>query len=674
VRYRLHPGVADTIHADTPVQVKTAVDAELAAYWRAMFDLAREREGRQRAGWLVVQAAFAAAPYLLRLHDWRTASVLLDQALLRDRSPGTVAAALPHLRAIAAASTGTDRELIDQGGLARAVARIDPVEGERRLRAVLDQAIDRKLYQVGSAVAGDLANLLSDRGRYPDALGVADRKAELTRLAGLGAWNQLSDAALRLQILALAGDPEPVFDEVQRLRERMHRLPDQPGDDEVIEPWNVREAILDIGRQAAGGLGRWQEALDLNAENLTSTRRRGAGPHELASTAFNDYGPLMELGRLPEADRLLQACQEQFELAGATGPLGKVLSARADVADKQGHPESAIRLEQVAVRYSYASGDTDSITVSHYNLAGYQKHAGRAAGVWLPHRLAAALLSRLTGSGRLQTAQRTLSRNLTDPATATAVPGTVGELRAAVERVDGVRLGDLLHSLQPDPSRQQGALDEILHTARTMPPEQAFDVQQDLDRWEPVLAAIVIATTGDQAARQQVDEQLAGHDDSVDWAALFQVLRRILAGERDPETLLPSLDPVDTAIATRLLDALAGRLQLQPPGSEPAPTAEQLITEWEPVLAGIVAASTGDQAAQQEVTEFFDGVPDSSGWTAVVAVLRRVFGGERDPESLLPGLDAVETAIVIRLLDALAGRLELNPRSDVSAADDQHQS
>jgi hypothetical protein len=42
------------------------------------------------------------------------------------------------------------------------------------------------------------------------------------------------------------------------------------------------------------------------------------------------------------------------------------------------------------------------------------------------------------------------------------------------------------------------------------------------------------------------------------------VLRRVLAGEHDPGTLLPGLDLIDTAIVTRLLDALAGRTQLHP--------------------------------------------------------------------------------------------------------------
>ncbi|SFN88932.1 CHAT domain-containing protein [Geodermatophilus obscurus] len=572
VRYRLHPGVADTIRADTPPEVLTAVDTGLAASWLAIFGWAQKREQQDATGRLMVRAALAAAPYLRRLHQWDAAGILLEQALLRDTSPGTVATALPHLEAIADATTGTDEGVKNQGVLARAVADIDPTEGERRLRAVLDEATDRGRHTLASAAAGDLANLLRDRGRYAEALTVLDRTAELTRRAGLGPWTQLLDAGRRLQLLGFTGDPQPVLDEVQQLRARMHQLTDQLGDNETVHPWNVREIILGTGSSAARDLGRWEEALDLNAEQLDSLRRRGASPYQLASFAFNDYGPLLELGRLPEADRLLRACQDQFEQAEATALLGNVLGARADLANRQGHPEAAIRLEEIALRYKYAAGDTGGIAGGHHNLANYQQRAGTAPAVWLAHRLAAALLRHLTGHSRLQETLRTLARELTDPTTAAALPTTIGQIRASVESVEGVYLGALLDALQPDSDQQQAALDEILQTARTMPGDQAFDVQRHLDRWEPVLAALAAAIGGDPAARQEATEGLDGLTDTSDWAALAGVLRRVLAGERDPEALLPGLHPVHTAIVTRLLDALAGRVQLGP-GAE-APSAE----------------------------------------------------------------------------------------------------
>jgi len=387
--------------------------------------------------------------------------------------------------------------------------------------------------------------------------------AELTRQAGLGPWTQLLATAQRLQVLAATGDAAQVLAEVERLRERMRALPDERGANEAVDPWNVREVIFDTGHSAALALGRWQDALDLNAEVLAITRRRGAGPHDIARTEFNDYGPLLALGRLDQADRLLRHCQEVFEAAADTRMLGKVLSARADLADRQGHPGPAAHHEQAALRYHYVHSDPSSVAASHHNLANYRMRAGAAAEEWLAHRLAATVLYRLTGMTRdLQDNLRQLARELADPAAAAAAPTTIDQVRHTVERVDGVRFGVLLEALQPDAGRQQGALDDILHTARTMPADQATGLDRHLDQWEPVLAAIHAAAAGDQAATQQVDEVLNGLADREDWAALVGVLRRVLAGDRDPETLLADLDPVATAIVTRLLDALAGRVQL----------------------------------------------------------------------------------------------------------------
>jgi hypothetical protein len=131
---------------------------------------------------------------------------------------------------------------------------------------------------------------------------------------------------------------------------------------------------------------------------------------------------------------------------------------------------------------------------------------------------------------------------------------------------------------------------------------QATGLDRHLAELEPVLAAIHAAAGGDQGALQQVEVVLNGLADREDWAALAGVLRRVLAGDRDPETLLADLDPVDTAIVTRLLDALAARVQLaaNPIREATAAGAQALVDQWEPVLAAILAASAGaDQGALQ---------------------------------------------------------------------------
>src|SRR5690606_7152602 len=156
------------------------------------------------------------------------------------------------------------------------------------LRDVLDRAVAAEDFQTASTAGGELINLLRDAGRLREALTVLDQKAEHTRRAGLGPWTQLIDRSWRLQIRRLLGGSEPVLAEVEALREEMDRLPDPPGPDETVDPWHVREMILNTGVLAARDLGRWQQALDLNADVLAGQRRRHAGPHELPRTRVND--------------------------------------------------------------------------------------------------------------------------------------------------------------------------------------------------------------------------------------------------------------------------------------------------------------------------------------------------------------------------------------------------
>ena len=146
-----------------------------------------------------------AAPYLLRQGRWKEASTLLDQMLLRDSSPASLAFALPLLRRIVEATAGTGR-----GWSSRQPGR-DADAGRTHHRGGADDArrdrarAAQSNYRVASIVAGDLCNLLRRSGRLEEALRVAEEKAGYTRQAGLGPWTQLVDEAQRLQVLAAMG-------------------------------------------------------------------------------------------------------------------------------------------------------------------------------------------------------------------------------------------------------------------------------------------------------------------------------------------------------------------------------------------------------------------------------------------------------------------------------------
>jgi hypothetical protein len=135
------------------------------------------------------------------------------------------------------------------------------------------------------------------------------------------------DEVQRLQILNRLGRSQEVLDWVAELRQTMAGLPEHGATNERVDPWNVRETILGTGSSAAANLERWEQVLVLNGEQIESMRRRDAPALEVARTAFNDYAPLLRLGRLPEARQLLLGCRDVFDDAHDVGPLGKTLSA-----------------------------------------------------------------------------------------------------------------------------------------------------------------------------------------------------------------------------------------------------------------------------------------------------------------------------------------------------------
>lgn len=313
-RYRIHPGVVEAVHDGTPKAVIAAVDAQLATWWTAVVDGAgfdAQPSGADTSQ-VRLRASLAAARYLLRQRDWNAASCILERALIHDGyCPATSLAVIPELRRIAEA-TGALKDVVVLGA---AVRRVDPGEAEPLLRHAYDQATTDGEYELASTTAGELVTLLRDQGRLREALTIAGQKIEHTRRAGFGHWTHLSDHGRQLQILNLLGRHEQVLGELPGLRAQMAALPDQSAHNDRVNPWNVREGVLDIGRMSAVALERWDDALDLNEEIIRTKGRRGAGVHEIVRARLNDYLPLLRLGRLAEADRLLRDCSDTADLA-----------------------------------------------------------------------------------------------------------------------------------------------------------------------------------------------------------------------------------------------------------------------------------------------------------------------------------------------------------------------
>jgi hypothetical protein len=550
---RMHPGIAETIRATTIPTHRTHIDQHLAGLWIAAYQHAAAAEQRgQPASRLIVQAGLSAAPYLLRTQRWHDAGFVLEQAALRDRSPEVTMQALGHLRHILDADPEPDRRPGYDGVYARLLARIDPPVARTRLRQAVIDASSRGQHAAASSFAGDLADLLVTQGDPAGALDTVTEKAEFTRLAGLGPWTQASDQVRRLQIITATGHHQQVLDQATTLLHHLDTLPN-PHDatTERVQPYNVRETTLDTAHAAALALRDWRRCLDLNQQIHQSQRSRGASAHEQALTRFNDYSPLLNLGRLTEAHQLLQYCQQVLEDAGDIQRLGDVFTARAQLEDARGHPERAVELQYIALRYCYQRPEPNVVAVDHNNLANYLKKTGSDERLVIAHRLAAALLRAASGNTAGYT--RTVTGLAADLSTygETASPTGFADLGTTVDTTPGVRFTEIFARLVPDAAGRDQLLTDTIAGARNHNPTTHHRQQ-----WEPIITAVVAAANGDTRAATDLQPLFDHLANDNDWATLATRLRHIISGNRNHTQLLDGLDDIDTAITQAILDQL----------------------------------------------------------------------------------------------------------------------
>ena len=608
--YTIHPGVAETVRAAADPAVLAAADIELGNHHSIMaaHGWKTEMEGGGRG---VVEGGRRAAPYLLRQAHWDEASTLLEQMLHRDRSPDSLAFALPLLRRIVEATAGTERALSDAGILASTLQRAGrTAEAEPLLRDLIARGAAQGNYRLASAAANDLVTLLRRSGRLEEALQVAEEQAGYTARAGLGPWKQLLDEVRRLQVLVALGRYDEVLTAFEALRPEMEALSPEREADEIVDPWEVRETLLDTGHAAAVSSERWETALALNAEVVKFREARGAGELVVARTRFKAYNPLLRLGRYDDARALLQNCRAVFEAEQAVQEMGAVYVALAGLEVETGGRAEAVRFAEVALGYLYQAGEPESCAISHNNLANYLKRQGADPAAVLAHRLAAAAISLQTRSGHLRFMLNNLSISDLPP-----TPPPFSTVAERVEAIEGVRFQALFKRLP----RTAPDGDAALAAVWQMVADEKRRRDEERKRQDAVLASAPAAVRA--AFELEGDEFNAA-------------LREALAEMPEAEA---------TALKQRLREA--GLIS----GSA-GPDMKQVLRSWEPLLQGI-AAAVKDEGLRAQIEPVLANL-EQNGWRLTEAV-HCIWAGEQDAEALTAGIDGNSAQLVRRVLKLL---------------------
>jgi tetratricopeptide (TPR) repeat protein len=127
-------------------------------------------------------------------------------------------------------------------------------------------------------------------------------------------------------------------------------------------------SALDIAGEAHQTLEHWQECLDLLTEIEQVEQAGGESEQALARTRFNRYKPLIGLGRLDEAQWVLEGCLQVFSHVNDLTQQATVLSALAEVWEKRGDVSRAIELARQALAICERLPNPEDRAISHGKL------------------------------------------------------------------------------------------------------------------------------------------------------------------------------------------------------------------------------------------------------------------------------------------------------------------
>ncbi len=237
-----------------------------------------------------------------------------------------------------------------------------------------------------ATIIGNWANAVGDVGDLEEAKGLHLRSAEVERRAGKPEVYAVGSELEALRIDAMRGEAEAALPEIEsrleRVRDWWRRSRAGESVAEAPDRTVLGRALVsghDIAKEANLRLKRWQACLDLLEENESVKQALGENEVELAGTRFNRYAPLLRLGRLDEAQRVLEGCLGVYRSAGVVAREARCLSALANVWKERNEIGQAIALERQALAVCNTLPDPSDRAISHHNLGNYYEKAGQQA-------------------------------------------------------------------------------------------------------------------------------------------------------------------------------------------------------------------------------------------------------------------------------------------------------
>jgi tetratricopeptide (TPR) repeat protein len=507
-------------------------------------------------------------------------------------------------------------------------------------REILARALATDDLALAARAAFPLARCCRKAGRIDEALEAAEALVEYTQRAGLGPWTRLSAEVERLALLSLKRQAQSVLHvaEVRRLRAEMDNLPAQSEQPEIEPPWRVREMLLNVGASVASQANRRQEALDFALAAVESTRARGATLAEVAHAQTIVCDALRALGRIDEAEELIEASKGALEEAHDAYALSRMLGRFADIRYEQGDLTAAIKISGDALRYAYEAGDVSDIARAHLWLGVYLagKRYGRRHA--MAHLLAAGLIRAITDLDDVDDSLSMGRAVLANAPAAVVMPRNLTELASRAGEFPGVELEQLVTKLTGDQESAEAKLNRLITDIQASAARPS-NYARSLASWDPIIAGIIAEAQGETEASHLLDEVLGIYLNNPQWVALARALQRIRNGEHQLD--VTDLDATDTAIINRAAAVFAGRETIPP-------------ELWRAMrIAGsldyIVATARGDLRSKSDALQQTVELA-SRDLTQLSSALRKIIEGERGPELAADLTSPMDRAVVMTVL------------------------
>ncbi|MCP4105639.1 MAG: hypothetical protein GY749_08900, partial [Desulfobacteraceae bacterium] len=228
------------------------------------------------------------------------------------------------------------------------------------------------------------ANALRNVGRLAQAREVCMRSADANRKGDRPEINIIGAELEAFRIDVMQGKTKETLPEIEERLDKIRDWWERHGKGETIAEAPDAEILgrffisgLDIARFVHRNLKNWQDSLNLLQETETVQRSRGESEYEIARTRFNQYGPLIRLGRLSEAQAMLEGCLQVFRDANELTAQSSTLSALANLWKERGDLTRPIDLERQALSVKECLDDPTDRAISHGNLSNYLSNDGQ---------------------------------------------------------------------------------------------------------------------------------------------------------------------------------------------------------------------------------------------------------------------------------------------------------